>query len=61
MSWRTALLIVAFGLGLTYELIAAIGGTDPTISQIVWRANAHPIIPFTLGVIAGHLFWQAKR
>jgi hypothetical protein len=61
VSWRSALLIVGVALALTYELLAAFGTGDPTISQLVWTANSHPIVPFLFGVVAGHLFWQGKR
>jgi hypothetical protein len=61
VSWRRALLIVGVALAVTYELLAAFGANDPTISEIIWTANRHPIVPFLFGVVAGHLFWSHER
>lgn len=33
-----------------------------TISAVVLeRSIRHPIIPFVIGIIAGHLFWPQRR
>lgn len=57
MRWIFFLLI----LGLfAYELAALLGRTNgDTISEIVWDHTARrPIIPFLVGVLCGHFFWQ---
>jgi hypothetical protein len=54
---RTALLIL--GAALVYELVALDNHTDgDTWSELVWAASSRPLIPFTLGLLAGHLVWQ---
>ena len=41
-----------------YEFWAAANAKrGDTISEIVWRASARPILPFAFGVLMGHLFW----
>jgi hypothetical protein len=40
-------------------LIISIGQYDATISVIVYReSKKHPLIPFLLGMVIGHLLWQ---
>jgi len=35
------------------------GGLPATISWFLWTNSVkYPIIPFVLGVLAGHLFWD---
>lgn len=29
-----------------------------TISDTVWKANRRPLIPFAVGMLCGHWFWQ---
>lgn len=44
---------------LVYELVAIVNApTGDTISELVWAASARPLLPFTLGFISGHFFWQ---
>lgn len=56
---RTALVILA--AALLYEL-RALNNTAPgdTWSELYWSASRRPLIPFALGLIAGHLVWQAQ-
>jgi hypothetical protein len=60
----TASLIVAVVvLGAIYDIIAAVvGGQESTISVIVWNVSLkHPVIPFAVGVLCGHLFWRLSE
>ena len=37
------------------------GGTDATVSWAIFSVSyRHPMIPFSVGVLCGHLFWQMK-
>ena len=37
------------------------GGTDATISWTIFEAaHKFPMIPFFVGVLCGHFFWQMK-
>ena len=62
MNWRKAtklLIVLAVVLIIAYDVFAyASGGVEATISRVVlgW-SRSNPIIPFGVGVIAGHLFW----
>lgn len=55
MVWVLYLSIIGI---LFYELKAAIGGHDRTISEIVWAASSRPMVPFLFGLLMGHFFWQ---
>jgi hypothetical protein len=48
------------GALLLYELYALSDQrAGDTISEIIWKAAAtRPILPFAMGVLMGHLFWQ---
>ena len=48
------------GAALGYELWALMNRRDgDTISEIVWDATTkRPLVPFALGMVAGHFFWQ---
>ena len=45
---------------LIYEVIALWNHqAGDTISEIVWNyATKRPLVPFLLGLLMGHLFWQ---
>lgn len=47
-------------LALVYDLIAFLrGGFQNTISWAMYElGKSYPIIPFLLGVVAGHFFWS---
>jgi hypothetical protein len=51
--------LVAGSIILCYDVYAlAVNGYDATISYMLYTAGAHwQIIPFSLGVLAGHLFF----
>lgn len=46
---------------MLYELVAFKRCNHETISEIFWRLSARPIVPFAMGVLMGHLFWQAAQ
>lgn len=54
MVWIFASLVI---LALVYEAIALYRSEGDTISEIIWRLGRHPLVPFAVGVLMGHLFW----
>lgn len=55
-------ILVSLVIILLYDVYAVIkGGTEATISWIVagW-AYDYPSLPFAVGFVCGHLFWQMK-
>ena len=57
MKWLFLLIVLAACL---YELSALVTKeSGDTISEIVWEISSkRPILPFALGVLCGHFFWQ---
>jgi succinate dehydrogenase hydrophobic anchor subunit len=55
----TAIILALTTVGLLgYDAIIA-AGSGTTISQVVWQISAKtPLVPFLVGVVCGHLFWQ---
>ncbi len=52
----TALLLIAWDV---YAYLAA--GSEATISRVTLGfARQHPVLPFAVGVLMGHLFWPQK-
>jgi hypothetical protein len=47
---------------VVYEFVALKTQSEgDTISEIMWEATTdRPIVPFALGVVMGHLFWQHR-
>lgn len=47
---------------IAYEVYALTDDCDgDTISELVWAATAkRPIVPFAIGVVMGHFFWQRE-
>lgn len=49
---------------IAFDVIMALKqNKDPrnfkTISKLVWSASKkYPIVPFAVGILCGHLFWQ---
>ena len=63
MTWegytRSGLVLVCVLMLAWDALIISIGQYDATISVIVYReSKKHPLIPFLLGMVIGHLLWQ---
>ena len=60
-NWAPVAWIIGISLMLVYELWAVINNIPgDTLSETVWAMNTHPMIPFVVGVICGHFFWQSK-
>lgn len=55
-------IIVVTAVIICYDIVIAIfGGPGGTISEVFLRfAWQHPFVPFTWGVLAGHLTWPSK-
>jgi hypothetical protein len=53
------IIILAAVLVVAFDLYAyAAHGVHATLSRTVWEnAKEYPIIPFSVGVLIGHLFW----
>lgn len=66
MSWQraTAAVIVAvFLFVVCYDVLVFLrGGVEATISRVVlsW-AHEYPVLPFSSGVLCGHLFWPQPK
>jgi hypothetical protein len=60
MTFTQAFIAVMVSITIIVDVALAIFfGTKNTISRTLYElAMAYPIIPFTLGVITGHIFWQ---
>jgi hypothetical protein len=58
-TWFLTAAVVVF---IVYDIFAAIHwGADGTISRdILQIAYIHPILPFAIGVLMGHLFWPQR-
>lgn len=55
---RWFILLVIVGVTIFDIVALLVGGIDATISVTMYNlSRQYPIIPFALGVIAGHLFW----
>lgn len=62
MTTVNAVLIIV-GLALCWEAWTVLNSKPgDTISETVWRATVkQPVIPFLVGFLCGHLFWQSAR
>jgi len=62
-KWRAATKVVLVALvtaSIVYDVVAYMrGSVDATISRVVlgW-ARGNPLIPFSVGVVCGHIFWS---
>lgn len=59
MRKYTIYLLVALAvLLIAWDIFVYLEPTkNDTISEVLWDLGKHPILPFLLGVIAGHIFW----
>jgi hypothetical protein len=58
---KVILLVVAVGLVLWDVFVAAEPTPGDTISEVMLRwALRHPVIPFAIGVVCGHVFWGQR-
>ena len=59
----TAIFIFAVVVvGVLFDVYVFIrGGTEATISWMIFEAaHKYPMIPFAVGILCGHFFWQMK-
>ena len=58
-----AILIVCVAALIVWDVFAAaFGGPGATISELTLGTSLrHPVIPFAVGVVCGHLFWPQKK
>lgn len=58
-----AILILTTVALVSWDIYAAVNGVDgDTISQVIFKgAQEHPSMPFSFGVLMGHLFWPQRR
>lgn len=60
MSMTEGFLIAVVVVVLAYDLFALQRwGIEATVSRVItdW-SRRHPVIPFLLGLVAGHWFWR---
>lgn len=57
------LLLVALVILIGYDIyVFAKKDFTATISAFVWdKSEKYPILPFSIGVICGHFFWQRRE
>ena len=57
------ILALAIALLLGVEALTFVDSAqENTISEVVWRSVVgRPIIPFLVGLLCGHFFWQRKE
>ncbi len=53
------LLLLALFIYEGYALLTPASGD--TISEITWGLLRHPLVPFLVGLLCGHFFWQRDR
>jgi uncharacterized membrane protein YedE/YeeE len=54
--------VTAFALVGAVDIYLVLCGRSPTVSRtILDLASDYPIIPFAVGVLAGHLLWPQWR
>jgi len=55
-TWMFWLLVVGL---FAYEAWALLNTTSgDTISEVFWRLSRNPLVPFLMGFLMGHFFWQ---
>jgi hypothetical protein len=63
MIIQTVFIIVWVSIAIFVDIFfAARFGEEGTISAWFWKySHEYPITAFAMGVLMGHLFWQAKQ
>lgn len=57
MEWVFAALCLGL---LVYEGVALYSKRDgDTISEMTWYLSKRPLVPFAMGFLMGHFFWQS--
>jgi len=55
-------MLTLIGVALVWEVVAVAIGQAATISEWTWAlAVNYPLVPFLVGVLMGHLFWQRRN
>lgn len=55
------LLLGCIGALVGWDIYVAIAEPGATISALTLDfAQQHPVIPFSVGVVAGHIFWRQR-
>lgn len=55
-------IVVASAALIGWDIYAACSPTQPTISALALVfAHKHPVVPFLLGVVMGHIFWPQEE
>ena len=62
-DWTQAFLVAWILVAVAYDLFAGYWwGTDATISAVAYDlGRQHPVIPFAVGVVLGHVFWRLRE
>ena len=59
MRTEYIILIVLSVLVASYEVYALLDNKPgDTISEVVWYLSKRPLLPFLVGIVCGHFFWQ---
>lgn len=60
MKTRYWVFLTILGTALAYEVYALTTRDEgDTISEITWNTTKkYPLLPFSVGVLMGHFFWQ---
>jgi hypothetical protein len=54
----TWVILVCAAILIGWDIYAAMSPSEPTISALTLAiAHEHPVLPFSFGVLMGHLFW----
>ncbi len=59
----TAILVTIVLVAIVWDIVVAVNRTPgDTISELTlsW-AHEHPVLPFCIGIVVGHLFWPQYR
>lgn len=52
------IILICVAVLIGWDIYAAMSPVQPTISALTLAfAHKHPVIPFLIGVVTGHLFW----
>lgn len=60
MRRKTVWILVVVSVGLIVWDLYAMRHPQDTISRVILSASHHPILPFSFGVLMGHLFWAQR-
>jgi hypothetical protein len=66
MNWpkkvTISILIIVALLLIGWDIYVAVNKDEgDTISEVLLWVGSHPVLPFAMGVLMGHLFWPQYR